>query len=218
MLKKKIEAILFASGRKVDLEELSRLCKTNNDEIMNAINELKKKYDEHSPLLLIEEGNAWKLNVKEDFLPLVQKIVQETELSKTMIETLATVAYKVPVKQSDIIKIRTNKAYDHLDELEKAGYISREKYGRTKLIKLTQKFYGYFDLPPEKVKEKFKKLEQLEKEIGDIEKVAEFKKEEFRKKEGELRKRREEEDKQRAMLEKGIDLEEEDLKQIQKKE
>src|SRR3989338_5418358 len=140
MLKKKIEAILFASGRKVSLEELSKLCKTNNDEVLKAINELKKKFDEDNPLLLVEDGNSWKLNVKEDFLPLVQKIVQETELSKTMIETLATVAYKAPIKQSEIIKIRTNKAYDHLAELESSGYISREKHGRTKLIKLTQNF------------------------------------------------------------------------------
>ena len=64
----------------------------------------------------------------------------------------------------------------------------------------------------------------MEKEVEDIEKVAEFKKEEFKRKEEELRKRREEEDKQRAMVEKGIELEEdmegqaEDLKQIQKKE
>src|SRR3989344_4641997 len=203
MLPKKIEAILFASGRKVSLEELSRLCKVNNDEILQAVNELKKKYNEDSPLLLIEEDLSWKLNVKENFLPLVQKIVQETELSKTMIETLAAVAYKVPVKQSDIIKIRTNKAYDHLDELEKNGYISREKYGRTKLIKLTQKFYSYFDIHPEKIKEKFQKLVELEKEVEDIEKVAEFKKEEFKKKEDELRKRREEDEKERAEAEKG---------------
>ncbi len=218
MLKKKIEAILFASGRNVSLEELAKLCKTNNNEILKAITKLKEKFDKDNPLLLVEEDNSWKLNVKEDFLPLVQKIVQETELSKTMIETLATVAYKAPVKQSDIIKIRTNKAYNHLSDLESSGYLSRQKYGRTKLIKLTQKFYDYFNLPKEKVKEQFKKLEQVEKEISDIEKVAEFKKDEFKRKEEELRKRRKEEDEQRALIEKGIELEEEDLKQIQKKE
>ena len=42
MLKKKIEAILFASGRKVDLAELAKLCKTNNNEILKAIKDLKK--------------------------------------------------------------------------------------------------------------------------------------------------------------------------------
>ena len=139
MLSKEIEAILFAAGRKVSLEELAKLCKSNNDDILQALNELKKKINEDSPLLLTEEDNSWKMNVKEDFLPLVQKIVQETELSKTMIETLATIAYKAPAKQSEIIKIRTNKAYDHLAELESSGYISRSRYGRTKLIKLTQK-------------------------------------------------------------------------------
>ena len=34
------------------------------------------------------------------------------------------------------------------------------KKGRTKLISLTQKFYSYFDVPPDKLKEKFSKVEQ----------------------------------------------------------
>ena len=72
-------------------------------------------------------------------------------------ETLAVIAWKVPVLQSDIISIRTNKAYDHLVELEKSGFISRSKSGRTKLIKLTDRFFNYFDVKnAEAMKEKFK--------------------------------------------------------------
>ena len=84
--------------------------------------------------------------MREKYLPLVQKIVAETELSKTVMETLAVVAWKAPVLQSDIIRIRTNKAYDHLRELEDNGFISRAKHGRTQIIKLTDKFYSYFDM------------------------------------------------------------------------
>jgi len=88
--------------------------------------------------------------------------------------------YKAPVLQSQVIKVRTNKAYKHLDDLEQREYISREKKGRTKLIKLTQKFFDYFDVPPEKLKERFSKFQQLEAEIrtkehGKEEKPAEQK-------------------------------------------
>ena len=65
-------------------------------------------------------------------------------------ETLSVIAWKNPALQSDIIKIRTNKAYKHIGELEEAGFIESIKHGRTKLLKLTKKFYDYFDLEGDK--------------------------------------------------------------------
>jgi segregation and condensation protein B len=170
MLKGKLEALLFSSGRKMDIEELSRLTHAKPEEIQNSLTELKKEYDEKdSSVMIVNEGNSWKLTVREQFLPLVQKIVTETELSKTVTETLAVIAFKYPIKQSDLIKIRTNKAYDHLKELEEMGYITRQKHGRTYLIKLTQKFFEYFDLPEEKLKEKFQDFRSIAKAIEDKE-------------------------------------------------
>lgn len=190
MLKGKIEALLFSSGRKMGMEEISKLSRSKPEEIQNALAELKKEYDEKdSSVMLVNEGDFWKLTVREQFLPLVQKIVTETELSKTVTETLAVIAFKYPIKQSDLIKIRTNKAYDHLKELESMGYISRQKYGRTNLIKLTQKFFEYFNLPEEKLKDHFtdfasiaKTIEDKEKEIDVIKKEQKAKAEEEKQK------------------------------------
>ena len=174
MLRNKLEALLFSSGRKMSVEELSKLSNTKAYEVQVALEELKKDYDEkNSSVMLINEGDSWKLTVREQFLPLVQKIVTETELSKTIMETLAVIAFKYPIKQSDLIKIRTNKAYDHLKELEEMGYITRQKHGRTNLIKLTQKFFDYFDLPKEKLKEVFDDFASIAKAIEDKEKEVE---------------------------------------------
>ena len=143
-IKKSVEAILFSSGRKVPLEELGKLCKADTNSLKKELNSLKQDYDaNNSSLMIIEEGDSWKITVREEYLPLVRKIVTETELTKSVMETLAVIAFKSPVKQSDVIKVRTNKAYEHLSELESAGYITREKYGRTKIIKLSQKFFEY---------------------------------------------------------------------------
>ena len=170
MLKNKLEALLFSSGRKMNIEELSRLIHVNPDEIQNSLAELKKEYDEkNSSVMIVNEGDSWKLTVREQFLSLVQKIVTETELTKTVTETLAVIAFKYPIKQSDLIKIRTNKAYDHLKELEEMGYITRQKHGRTYLIKLTQKFFEYFDLQEEKLKEHFNDFTSIAKAIEDKE-------------------------------------------------
>ncbi|MAE43087.1 hypothetical protein CMO93_04900 [Candidatus Woesearchaeota archaeon] len=182
MLKSKLEALLFSSGRKMDVEELSKLAGAIPNKIQEALTELKKEYDEKNPsTMLVNEGNSWKLTVREQFLPLVQKIVTEIELSKTIMETLATIAFKYPIKQSDLIKIRTNKAYDHIKELEEMGYISRQKHGRTNLIKLTQKFFEYFDLPEANLKEVFKDFASIAKGIEEKEREIDTIKEEQKK-------------------------------------
>ena len=145
-LKNTVESILFSTGRKLELEELSKLCKIKDlEQLKLSLNELKQELDQkNSSLMLVEEGSSWKLTVREKYLPYVRKVVSQTELSKSILETLAVIAYKAPTLQSQIIKIRTNKAYAHLDELEQNGYITREKKGRTKLLKLSQKFFDYF--------------------------------------------------------------------------
>lgn len=178
---------MFSSGRRMALEELSRLCHASMEEVKNALEELKKEYEQKdSSLMIVEEGNFWKLTTREHYLDVVKKIVTETELTKSLMETLAVIAFKYPILQSEVIKIRTNKAYDHLKELEEIGYITRQKHGRTNLIKLTDKFFTYFSLTKEELKDKFRdfgslaeaiekkeeEIEQAKKEYGEKAKAA----------------------------------------------
>ncbi|MBI2564404.1 SMC-Scp complex subunit ScpB [Candidatus Woesearchaeota archaeon] len=163
-LKNTLESLLFSTGKKMDIKELAKLAHTRDiDLVKQTLLGLKKELEEKgSSLMLFQDSDNWQLTVKDEYLQFVRKIVTKTELPKSILETLAVIAYKAPVKQSEVIKIRTNKGYDHLNELEKLGYVSRKKYGRTKLIKLTQKFYDYFDIDQEKLKQEFSKLNHLE--------------------------------------------------------
>jgi len=172
-LKQKIEALLFSSGRKMPVEEIAMLCNKSIEKVQEALESLKKDYDDKdTSLMVVEEGNAWKLTVREQHLQMVRNIVTKTELSKSLMETLAVIAFKYPILQSDLIKLRTNKAYDHLRELEEMGYISRQKHGRSNLIKLTQKFFDYFSLAEEKLKEHFGDFESIAKAIAEKETEA----------------------------------------------
>ncbi|MBI2137988.1 SMC-Scp complex subunit ScpB [Candidatus Woesearchaeota archaeon] len=167
-LKYKIEALLFSSGRRMPLEEMEKLTKAAPEDIRESIRSLKEEYAQrNSSIHLIDEGNAWKLSVKDEHIDAISQIVTKSELPKTLMETLAVIAFKYPMKQSDLIRIRTNKAYGHLLELERLGYIARQKFSRTKLIRLTPKFFEYFDLPPEKLKEKFKDFEGIAQAITE---------------------------------------------------
>ncbi len=176
-LKKKIEAILFSVAKKVGLEELSRLCRADKETTRKALLELKEDHDKsNSSMMLVDEGNDfWKLAVRETYLGIVKKVVKATELPKGVMETLAVIAWKAPVLQSDVIKIRTNKAYNHISELGESGFISKEKKGRTQLIKLTQKFMDYFDLRNEQeVRERFKNIQETEAKREDKETTLEL--------------------------------------------
>jgi len=181
-IKYQIESILFACGRKISIDELSQLLGIRVKEVIkDKLHELQKEYrDKNSSLMIVDEGDEWKVTVKEKYLSLVRKINPHTELSKTIMETLAVVAWKQPTKQSDVIRIRTNKAYEHIAELERMGFLVKEKYGRSYLLKLTQKFYDYFDLKDANAaREMFKDisapaLEEIEqKKVDEFEDAAE---------------------------------------------
>ena len=188
-VKSKVEAVLFSTGHKISLDDISKLCRSGKEEAVAALQELKKEYDDkQSSLMLIEEGEFWKFTVRDHLISIVRKIVTETELTKSVLETLAVIAFKYPILQSDLIKIRTNKAYDHLVELENSGYISRQKHGRTNLIKLTDKFFRYFDLTEEKLKDQFKDFATIAKAIKEKEEEVQQIKDEQRKKAEDLKK------------------------------
>jgi len=175
-LKHKIESLLFSAARKLSVNEIKKLTRSSEEDILKCLHDYKRELEEKgSSLVLEKDGEYWQLTVKEQYIPVIKKVVTQTEMPKTTVETLAVVAYNAPVLQSRIIKIRTNKAYKHLDWLEKEGFISREKKGRTKLIRLTPKFYDYFNLDPRQVKQKFKEIAEAKgKEIELPEGVEEY--------------------------------------------
>jgi len=219
--KNKVEAVLFAAGKKVELAEIAKLCKISESTALEILKQLQDEYNKKdSSLKIFDEGTAWKITVKEDYLSIVQNIVAETELDKSLMETLAVIAWKYPVLQSDVIKIRHNKAYDHLKQLEEMGFIGKEKYGRTFRLKLTPKFFNYFDLPDKKhAKEAFKdvlpaeiiqNIENAEKEIEKTEKLKEKIQKEKDEIEKEIRKQHDEKEKKESSLA-------EDLEKIEEK-
>jgi segregation and condensation protein B len=158
--RKKIEAVLFAVGDKIEEAELSRLTKLPLETVKAELHKLKEDYSlAKSTFIVLNEGTKWKLTVGEDYMPIVQKIVPKTELSRPVLETLAVIAWKSPVLQSNIINIRSSKAYDHIAELEQVGFITKQKYGRSFMLRLSQQFFEYFDIKgKEGIKDVFKDI------------------------------------------------------------
>lgn len=159
--KKKVEAILFTTGRFLKVDEISGLAAVKDLEYLKSIlDDLKSEYEtRNSSLEIINEKNRWKLNIKKEFLHLTEKLLTDSELDKPTQETLAIIAYRNPAVQSDVIDIRGNKAYDHIKVLKDNGFLIAEKFGRTRILKLTPKFYDYFDVVEDNLKEMLKPKE-----------------------------------------------------------
>lgn len=146
---KKVEALLFIAGRFVNEADIVRITGIDPISLREILKEIKEKYRDSA--LDIEEIEFegikhYKMDVKKEYKNIALHLVSKQEFSKAEQETLALIAYKQPVKQSLIIKIRGNKAYDHIKKFIAYGLINAKKYGHTYLLTLTNKFYEYFDL------------------------------------------------------------------------
>ncbi len=155
VLKRDIEAILFAAGKALEIKFIAELCNTTISIIKNQLEVLEKEYSQNPVLMIINQGSTWKMTVRGQYLDMVSKIVADTELSKTVLETLSMIAYRNPGLQSDIVKARGQVTYDHVAELVELGFVIKERIGRSYILKLTEKFYEYFEVNGKKIKEVF---------------------------------------------------------------
>ena len=145
---KKIEAAFFLSARFLNLKELVLLTDINPLMLKELIEKLAQKYNnEYSAIEIISKENMWKMDVGQEYISMVNKLATgSSEFSKAEQETLAVIAYKQPVKQSIIIKIRGNKAYDHIKNFITMGLVHSKQIGHTKELKLSDDFFDYFHL------------------------------------------------------------------------
>lgn len=145
---KKLEAIFFISGRFLTMQELVTLSDLNPVMIGELLDKLKSKYEKmDSALELVSRPGLWKMDVRQEYAGIINRLATgSAEFTKAEQETLAIIAYKQPIKQSVITKIRGNKSYDHLKKFEDLGLIKRKKEGHTNILTLSEEFYDYFSV------------------------------------------------------------------------
>ncbi|OGJ12202.1 SMC-Scp complex subunit ScpB [Candidatus Pacearchaeota archaeon RBG_16_35_8] len=149
---RRLEAVFFVSGRFLNMQELVSLSDLNPVIIRNLIRRLQERYEKNDSAIEIvekktEEGEMWKMDVKREYHNVINKLATgSSEFSKAEQETLAIIAFKQPIKQSVIIKIRGNKAYDHIKKFAELGLVKKKKTGHTSELSLSDEFYDYFSV------------------------------------------------------------------------
>jgi segregation and condensation protein B len=144
-LKKLVEAALFMSPSAMDIETLSKSCNRSISETRLSLNELIQEYRERETALEIrDEPTGFRMAVKPSLEDRVSHLAAAPEMHKGIMKTLAYIAYKQPLKQTQVIKFRNNKAYEHIKVLLEKGFIRKEPEGNSYIIYTTKKFYEYF--------------------------------------------------------------------------
>lgn len=148
-----IEAILFASGKAVALSDIADKLGVGVGEIKKALKELNQKYDEESGIRLLEFNNKAQLGSNpayKDAVAAVLNPIRERELTRTLLETVAIIAYKQPITRTEIELLRglnSDYAVNALLELKLIYACGRkDAVGHPVLFATTDEFLKRFKL------------------------------------------------------------------------
>ena len=166
-IKAKIEAILFCLPQGISTRALAQKLNLGSaGRVKSALKSLQDEYAKREAgLVIVEETGFWKFKVPENYLDLIKEAA-EPEMEMAVLETLAYIAYRRGSRQCDVVRVRSNKAYNHIKELIAKGFLTSEKAGLSKFLRPTKKFYEYFKLKPKQKLEVPKEFQEI-KESGE---------------------------------------------------
>ncbi len=145
----KIEAILYLKGQPLTLGQLCEYSACDREVVEEALLDLMDDYAHRdSALEVVETEGGYSLQLRETFQDVVQSLVP-AELGVGALRTLAAIALKGPILQSELVDLRGSGAYQHVQELMELGLIRRrrsEGQSRSYRVQVTEKFHQYFQL------------------------------------------------------------------------
>ena len=109
-LKAIIEAILFAAGRDVKINEFITALEIGKDEVIELIESLRNDYKESSRgIEIIKVNDGYQMCTKKDYYEYLYTIFDKRnkpKLSNAALETLAIIAYNPKITRAEIESIR----------------------------------------------------------------------------------------------------------------
>ena len=142
----RLEAILYLKGRPMSLGELASLSGLEREEVELALITLMADYAHRDTALeIFQDGQTYSLQLRQGLNDLVQ-VLLPVDLSTAALRTLATIALKKRILQSDLVELRGSGAYDHIKELLAQNFIERKRQsdGRSFWLTLSEKFHRTF--------------------------------------------------------------------------
>lgn len=145
----RIEVALYASGRPMSLEELSKVAKVGSRRrLRELLLELSRKINGDFAALELKEieGPMYSLQLKPQYNSIAKKFATKPLLSGAVLRTLSYVVYLQPVTSHDLVERRGSQIYSHLKDLLEVSFVRAEKRGRSRVFTTTETFADYFGL------------------------------------------------------------------------
>lgn len=148
-----IEALLFASHEPLTKKKLAEVLEgIDKESIREALEELRKEYQEKKNLEIREVAEGYQIFTRPDYAPWIEKLhrMKPTRLSQPALETLAIIAYNQPITRVEIESVRGVDASGVLHTLLEKNLVKilgrKKVIGRPLLYGITDDFLKYFGL------------------------------------------------------------------------
>ena len=151
-LEKNIEALLFVSGEGMNVSKISEILGKKDCEIEDSLIVLKSHLEKDHYLAILRDGDRVSLVTSAEASKIVEDFAKEEfsgELTKSGLETLAVIAYKGPIKRSEIDYIRGVNSSFMLRNLLIRGLIERvrdQKDQRSYVYRISADFLKFLGL------------------------------------------------------------------------
>lgn len=143
-----IEAILYLKAQPLSLAAIAEYASCDRDSAEAALIELMEDYAHRpSALEVVETETGYSLQLREAFQDLIQTLIP-VELGVGALRTLAVIALKGPIAQTDLVHLRGSGVYQQVQELVERGFVrkQRQRSGRSYSLQVTNQFYQYFQV------------------------------------------------------------------------
>jgi segregation and condensation protein B len=144
----KIEAILYLKGQSLSIAGLAELAGCDRTQVEEALIQLMSDYAHRdSALEVVETDSGYSLQLREAYRSLMQSLVAP-ELGVGALRTLAAIALKGGITQTDLVELRGSGAYQQVTELVELGFVQKRKQAnsRSHWLQVTKKFHQYFQV------------------------------------------------------------------------
>jgi len=151
-LAKKIEALLFVSGEGLTVSRLASLLKKSDADVRSALADLERHLGEHHATTLLKDQDKIALVSSKEVSKLVEDFAKEEfagELTRAALEALTIIAYKGPLKRSEIDYVRGVNSSFMLRNLLMRGLVERlrdPKDSRAYLYRASSDFLKFLGL------------------------------------------------------------------------
>lgn len=143
-----IEAILYLKGQPLSIAKLMELARSDRQTVEEGLIELMDDYAHRDGALeIVETLEGYCLQLKERYRFLVDMLIP-LDLGVGALRTLAAIALKGPLSQTDLVDLRGSGAYQHVQELIAQGFVRKRRLAeaRSPVVQVTNKFYQHFEI------------------------------------------------------------------------